>query len=1686
MLNTPWLLGAFMLLAAAYQVDASPSLFVTSPNLLRVNSSEDIWVTLHGPPDLSVSVSVYLENYPDRARRFSNQTITVKSDESKKVTLRVGWGDIPLGSQQTYVYLVAKEENTRAAPRFSKESVILLSKKSGYLFLQTDKPLYNPHEKVNIRAVSLNSDMKPSNINITIDIINPNGDLIKRYPKRQATNGFISEVFYLPRILTYGNWTLLASYAERLQPNVTKTKIEFEIKEYVLPMFSVKVEVLHEYILSSQEEIQYRITAEYVFGTPVKGRGTAYIFLLYPEGIEEEIDRKSIENVAENIPLAISKDKFEKQQFPPEGTRLLIKVTVTEAATGKREQGSDSSAIFVTSPYVISYERTPRYFKPGLSFKVKVDLTFPTKAVAANVKIVIQALVTLESGQREGAHSNKAEEETYVTDINGRKEIVLDINAEAKHLTINVTTQGEVPADHQASKLITFVSHSSSLKEYMILQLGSLGSPITINNKLQMRLSFSKAGNKKVNLMVVARGKILQHFVKDITLGQNDRAPHESIQITPIMSPRARVIAYYSSGCEIISDSLLLDIVKKCGSELTITYVKKVNHFYSPGDPLPLKVTAGKGSSVSLLGVDKAVYLLSEKDILTRSKMFKKMQEMDIGCGPGGGRDSSDVFKQAGLIVMTNSCGHVVSPRRNTEQCEQNVVRRKRDVMEAVTDIMAVLRNQDKICCNRGVQDSVNSTKSCRHLASEDGSTSQSCTRAYMRCCNAIKSRVAGGRGRSSSADGDVNNQPGYDESNIDHREDFKETWFNELLHFGPNETNIDLKYALPDSVTTWVISGVSVSPEQGMCVAVPTNITSKKVFFVHVDLPYTAVRTEQLEVKATVYNLLERKEEVTVYLKASDNICYNAARGEYTQPQVINVDAKSAKSVIFPIVPLKATTLNEPAEITVKALSKRNGDIVSKKLRIDNEGMKKSKTDSYIIDPEGVMGDSGSGSSDWNVTRNKREKRHIIHFNLTFPYDTIPNTDICSVSIHGNLLGPMVPSGDFDITNRIQLPQGCGEQNIAAMGPLVYATNYLKKTGKLTGRLEDQAYDFITKGYQSQLAFKKKDGSFAAYSSSPSSAWLTAFVAKVFCQAASIRSMGEMLPKHVEEAVNWLFKNAWESESGRFFEKYHIRYPYTLGQGQTLMNDVTLSSFIVECIATCKDVINQSSGDHAHRMRTAVQYLEDNRRSQLGKPYGQAILAYALTLTHSIYRHEANQDLWNLSHFDSVTGMRYWSLVGEAPNHNEPTWYTEKPPAVAIETASYAVLAQLALGDQETFFTKSGPIASWLIRQRTKTGAFSSTTDTVLGLEALSEYAFRASSRSTLGMLLSFYGMKTEKFELTEVQAFLPRTFEIDIPSGGRLSVEANGTGIAQIQVECSYHAPFKEGEGCPFTLEVECTEYIAKAANLDSRYDDFSHTEADRSRFGRSANREASTKYVARISSTIRFNGGGGQKVGMSILDVSLFTGFTPWLDDLKKLKDDGTIDGFETTRSAVLFYLKEISSTKNTSVTFRATQEYKVGKTQPVAVKVYDYYEPNRRQCTKFYHPSGGNILLAQSCNLLNRRKVCHCLAGTCAKYWGFNRTHLDRGQYVRVKNRTILFREACNTYDYAVKVKAGKRLMRKPVVTMTAQVERSLKPDLLEESLMPSQQFFILALTSVLLLLPEEVSISGSLQLVVCGT
>lgn len=89
---------------------------------------------------------------------------------------------------------------------------------------------------------------------------------------------------------------------------------------------------------------------------------------------------------------------------------------------------------------------------------------------------------------------------------------------------------------------------------------------------------------------------------------------------------------------------------------------------------------------------------------------------------------------------------------------------------------------------------------------------------------------------------------------------------------------------------------------------------------------------------------------------------------------------------------------------------------------------------------------------------------------------------------------------------------------------PNIVVLDYLKATNQLKSDIESKAKKYMESGYQRELSYKHKDGSFSAFGENDKngSTWLTAFVARSFRQAATHIDVEE---KVIEDALTWLSK---------------------------------------------------------------------------------------------------------------------------------------------------------------------------------------------------------------------------------------------------------------------------------------------------------------------------------------------------------------------------------------------------------------------------------------------------------------------------------------------------------------------------------------------------------------------------------
>ena len=72
-----------------------------------------------------------------------------------------------------------------------------------------------------------------------------------------------------------------------------------------------------------------------------------------------------------------------------------------------------------------------------------------------------------------------------------------------------------------------------------------------------------------------------------------------------------------------------------------------------------------------------------------------------------------------------------------------------------------------------------------------------------------------------------------------------------------------------PDSITTWKLRAVGISPEHGLGVG-EADLRVFQPFFLQMDLPYSAIRGEEFPVKVALYNYLDTAQEFLVELDES------------------------------------------------------------------------------------------------------------------------------------------------------------------------------------------------------------------------------------------------------------------------------------------------------------------------------------------------------------------------------------------------------------------------------------------------------------------------------------------------------------------------------------------------------------------------------------------------------------------------------------------------------------------------------------------------------------------------------------------------------------------------------------------------------------------------------------------------
>lgn len=153
---------------------------------------------------------------------------------------------------------------------------------------------------------------------------------------------------------------------------------------------------------------------------------------------------------------------------------------------------------------------------------------------------------------------------------------------------------------------------------------------------------------------------------------------------------------------------------------------------------------------------------------------------------------------------------------------------------------------------------------------------------------------------------------------------------------------------------------------------------------------------------------------------------------------------------------------------------------------------------------------------------------------------------------------------------------------------------------------------------------------------------------------------------------------------------------------------------------------------------------------------------------------------------FHDGNGMVFWEKDVNARKNNGKTSEVTK-----VEIAAYAILAHVKLGIPQ----QAIPIVKWLVSRRNSNGGFSSSSDTVIGIQALAEIALDLYSEElNMDVRFSFDKGSSVEFNLNKDNRIVPQSKSIS-PVARRVTVAINGTGVASLQVSQTYNRKLEEG---------------------------------------------------------------------------------------------------------------------------------------------------------------------------------------------------------------------------------------------------------------------------------------------------
>ncbi|XP_053543561.1 alpha-2-macroglobulin isoform X3 [Ictalurus punctatus] len=1202
--------------------------------------------------------------------------------------------------------------------KMTKKSKVMFKSYNTLVFIQTDRPIYSPGQTVNFRIVTMDFNLIPLEQKYrTVSLQDNHQNRIGQWMNVSSTGLILQLSHELNAEAPQGYYKLTADAGNRLVTH------QFKVEKYVLPKFEVTVKAPAQHSVD-EEELELEVCGKYTYGQPVTGQAVVQVCRKFLQSYDEASMISPC--LSETVEMGetgcafviVSVSSFMNTEVE-HNFKNHIDATITLT-----EEGTDI-AMVKSKTIDLSFQigkveilEPPTNFEQGKVIEGKIKVTTFSGTPIPNKKVYLS----------EGEWWSQKLLLNLTTDSNGLANFSV---ASPEHPTTVIILRASVYPEekHRAYKTPFF---SNAEARIHLLQPATPYSPVFSELSIESSEEPFKCGAEipiTINYYIV--GETTGNYSIDLiytvlSKGAIVHHGHEEVEVEASTDVRKGKISFKLSIVPELAPVVQVVVYSVLPSKNIIAANKnfdvekcfgnKVSLQFSPSKAVP-----GEKNTLELSAHPGSLCGLSAVD-------------QSVFILESGERLNTD--KIFNLLPVTSVSNY---PYMVEDHLECVHIRDVRDVR--IDHVYNTLK---------GV-----GLKMATNLA--------------IRHPNCLMYK---GVKYHRHAYGSLNYEP---IKTV--RKFFPETWIWQLVEVG-DSGSAQLPVTVPDTITTWETEAFCVS-SRGLGLAPPVQLTVFQPFFLELSLPYSIIRGEVFELKATVFNYLSKCIMVKVTpAPSSDYTLEPSSDGEFSSCLCAN-GKKTFKWTLIPtVLGVVNVTVSAEAEQSqtvcdneiVSVPERGRIDTVTRSLTVQAEGTEKTKSQSWLLCPQG------------NSVSEELE--------LTLPEDFIEGSARASVSVLGDILGRALKNLD----GQLRMPYGCGEQNIALLAPNIYILQYLENTEQLTKAIRERATGFLKSGYQRQLNYKHFNGAYSTFGRGEGNTWLTAFVLRTFGKAQRYIFID---PEIINSAKQWLINN--QRSDGCFIRQGSLFNNRMKGG---VNDDVTITAYIT---ASFLELGNTVQDPVVSKSLLCLKSSIGN----LTNTYTTALLAYTFSLAGE---NETREHL--LKELDNVAiagdGRLHWSQSA-----------SDDSGSLSVEISSYVLLAVLTAGQLTTAdLGYANRIVSWLVKQQNPYGGFSSTQDTVVALQALALYSTKVfSSDGSSTVTVKSEGGHSHNFVVNQNNNLLYQERSLqDVP--GKYSIDVKGSTCVSVQTALFYNVPTPTETSTlciTATTEGNCTKSFGYTVSLN-----------------------------------------------------------------------------------------------------------------------------------------------------------------------------------------------------------------------------------------------------------------------------